>query len=122
MAESLCGRQAKQFKDTFGVVGDVGMRNFFSNSFHCPVWKEYALEHKIGQEYYGFHNCNGGHIFYYRINTDKNLVYIDQYVKTCMKVGFYAGYLGFTRMPDSSGDNTRMNDAKREEISLRKSM
>lgn len=159
-AESLCGRQAKQFKDAFGIVGDVGARNFFSNSFHSPIWLEYSLQDKIKNEYFGFHNCNGGHIFYYRINSDKNFVYIDQYVKACMKHGYYCGvniahsycndcgytwtddkedhcprcngtdvisvsrvcgYLGFTRTPSSSGDSTRMNAAKREEIALRKS-
>ena len=95
-AESLAGYQCKMFVDTFGEVKTgsneiIGRRGYFTNSWHCPVFHEISLKHKLEVEYPFFHIGKGGHIFYYRINSDKNLAYIDYYVKECMKAGMYVG-------------------------------
>ena len=49
-AENLCYTAMKKFKDTFGVIPNVSDREYFTNSIHCPVWKELTPFEKIDIE------------------------------------------------------------------------
>ena len=49
-AENLCHTAMKKFKDKYGVIKNVSDRDFFTNSTHCPVWKEMTPFEKIDIE------------------------------------------------------------------------
>lgn len=49
-AENLCYTAMKKFKNTFGVIANVSDREYFTNSIHCPVWKQLTPFEKIDIE------------------------------------------------------------------------
>lgn len=49
-AENLCYTAMQKFKETFGEIPNVSDREYFSNSMHCPVWKELTPFEKIDIE------------------------------------------------------------------------
>lgn len=49
-AENLCYTAMQKFKETFGEIPNVSDRKYFSNSMHCPVWKELTPFEKIDIE------------------------------------------------------------------------
>jgi len=90
-AESVAYTQRDQFVKKYGIVGDVGKRAYWTNSFHSPVWEEVNHFDKMDREYRFFHISNGGHIIYTRIPTSENLEGIAEEVRYAMKKGFYFG-------------------------------
>lgn len=152
-AESLCGTQAKQYKE---YTGDTQFGDYFSNSFHLSVKEHITPFEKQDEEREFFHKCNGGHIQYVRIDNPTNLKAVRDVILRGMSLGFYqgvnfdsvycnscgchssnsgtvcphcgarnltiisrvCGYLGYSYV----NGNTRMNDAKMEEIKDRVSM
>lgn len=90
-AESVAYTQRDQFVRKYGVVGEVGKRAYWTNSFHSPVWEEVNHFDKMDREYRFFHISNGGHIIYTRIPTSENLEGIAEEVRYAMKRGFYFG-------------------------------
>lgn len=90
-AESVAYTQRDQFVRKHGIVGDVGKRAYWTNSFHSPVWEEVNHFDKMAREYRFFHISNGGHIIYTRIPTSENLEGIAEEVRHAMKLGFYFG-------------------------------
>lgn len=90
-AESVAYTQRDQFVRKYGVVGEVGKRAYWTNSFHSPVWEEVNHFDKMDREYRFFHKSNGGHIIYTRIPTSENLEAIATEVEYAMKKGFYFG-------------------------------
>lgn len=63
-AEGLCGRFVKLDRQEFGVVPGVNDRDYYTNSFHVPVYYPISSFEKISLEgpYHKF--CNAGHISY----------------------------------------------------------
>lgn len=49
-AENLCFTAMKKFKAEFGEIPNVSDRDYFTNSMHCPVWKELTPFEKIDIE------------------------------------------------------------------------
>jgi len=70
-AEGLSGRFTKIDKKEFGIIKDVTDREFYTNSFHVPVYFPVGAFEKIEIEapYHDF--CNAGHITY--VELDGNL-------------------------------------------------
>ena len=63
-AEGLSGRFVKLDREKFGVIKDVTDRDYYTNSFHVPVYFDTNAKEKIELEapYHAF--TNGGHISY----------------------------------------------------------
>lgn len=85
-AEGLSGRFVGIDKKKYGVIEGVTDREYYTNSFHIPVYFNISAYDKIRLEA-PYHNLtNGGHISYVELDGDpmKNLDSIEQVVR-CMK-------------------------------------
>ena len=89
-AENLCGVQVKQFREIYGIVENVSDKDYFSNSFHCHVTAEISPFTKQDLELKNYHNVEGGHIGYARVDTDKPNV-VKGIVLRAMTLGYYYG-------------------------------
>ena len=92
-AEKLCGLQAKQFREKYGIIRNVSDRAYFSNSFHCHVSEDIDQIQKQESESRFWNYFNGGKIQYVRINGDelKNPEGIRGIVENAMRLGLYEG-------------------------------
>jgi len=70
-AEGLAGRFTKIDKKDFGVIKGVTDREFYTNSFHVPVYYQISAFKKIEIEAPYHELCNAGHITY--VELDGNL-------------------------------------------------
>ena len=63
-AEGLAGRFTRMDQKEYGKLKGVTDREFYTNSFHVPVYYKIGAFEKIDKEapYHDF--CNGGHITY----------------------------------------------------------
>lgn len=85
-AEGLSGRFVRMDKKKFGVIKGVTDKDYYTNSFHVPVYYKISAFDKIRIEA-PYHNLtNGGHISYIELDGDptKNLEAFEQVVR-CMK-------------------------------------
>ncbi len=85
-AEGLSGRFVKMDKKRFGIIPGVTDKDYYTNSFHIPVYYKISAFEKIKLEA-PYHNLtNGGHISYVELDGDptKNLEAFEQVVR-CMK-------------------------------------
>lgn len=87
-AESLCGTQAKQYRE---YTGDNQFGDYFTNSFHLHVSEDVTPFEKQDKEYELFHKCNGGHIQYVRLDNPNNFNAVKTLIKRGMSMGFYQG-------------------------------
>ena len=87
-AESLCSKQAQQYKD---YTGDDRFGEFFSNGFHCHVSEDITPVEKQDTEFEAFHKVAGGHIQYVRIDNPENIEAVRTIILRGMKLGFYQG-------------------------------
>ena len=87
-AESLCMKQAQQYKN---LTGDEQFGEYFSNSFHCHVSEHITPIEKQDAEFNLFHKVAGGHIQYVRIDNPENLVALKTIIERGMEMGFYQG-------------------------------
>lgn len=69
-AEGLSGRFVKMDKKKYGVLKGITDRDFYTNSFHVPVYYPISMFKKIDIEapYHDF--TNGGHITYIEVDGD----------------------------------------------------
>ncbi|MBR3169148.1 anaerobic ribonucleoside triphosphate reductase [Candidatus Saccharibacteria bacterium] len=69
-AEGIAGRFTKIDRKEFGVIKGVTDRDFYTNSFHVPVYYPISAFEKIEIEA-PYHNlCNAGHITYIELDGD----------------------------------------------------
>ena len=69
-AEGIAGRFTRIDKKEFGVIPGVTDREFYTNSFHVPVYYKISAFEKIDIEA-PYHNlCNAGHITYIELDGD----------------------------------------------------
>ena len=69
-AEGLSGRFTRMDRKRFGVIPGVNDREYYTNSFHIPVWYPISAYDKITKEG-PYHNLtNGGHISYVELDGD----------------------------------------------------
>ncbi len=85
-AEGLSGRFVEMDKKRFGIIPGVTDREYYTNSFHVPVYFPISAYEKIKLEapYHEF--TNGGHITYIELDGDptKNLDAFESVIR-CMK-------------------------------------
>ena len=69
-AEGLSGRFINIDKNKYGIIKGVTDREYYTNSFHVPVYYKTNIKNKLGLEapYHDF--TNGGHISYVEIDGD----------------------------------------------------
>ncbi len=85
-AEGLSGRFVKMDREKFGVIEGVTDKDYYTNSFHVPVYYKIPAFEKIKIEG-PYHNLtNGGHISYIELDGDptQNLEAFEAVVR-CMK-------------------------------------
>jgi len=85
-AEGLSGRFIRMDKQKFGEIPGVTDREYYTNSFHIPVYHDISAYDKIRKEA-PYHNLtNGGHITYIELDGDpcENLDAFEDIVR-CMK-------------------------------------
>ena len=85
-AEGLSGRFVKMDRKRFGTIPGVTDREYYTNSFHVPVYYEISAFEKIQREAPYHELTNGGHITYVELDGDptENLEAFEQVVR-CMK-------------------------------------
>ena len=85
-AEGLSGRFVKIDKKKYGIIEGVTDREYYTNSFHIPVYYKISAFNKIKIEAPYHELTNGGHISYVELDGDptKNLQAFEQIIR-CMK-------------------------------------
>ncbi len=85
-AEGLSGRFVRLDKEKYGVIPGVTQRNYYTNSFHVPVYYNISAFNKIKIEAPYHALTNGGHISYVELDGDpsNNLEAFEQIIR-CMK-------------------------------------
>ncbi len=69
-AEGLSGRFIRMDKKRFGTIPGVTDREYYTNSFHVPVWHSISVYDKIHLEAPYHALCNAGHISYVELDGD----------------------------------------------------
>ena len=92
-AEGLSGRFIRMDKKRFGSIPGVTDREYYTNSFHVPVYHKLSAYEKIQLEapYHAF--TNGGHITYIELDGDplENLDAFEQIVHNMKEAGIGYG-------------------------------
>ena len=85
-AEGLSGRFVRIDREKFGIIPGVTDRDYYTNSFHVPVYYNIGAFDKIKKEAPYHELTNGGHISYIELDGDplKNLDALEKVVR-CMK-------------------------------------
>lgn len=85
-AEGLSGRFVRMDRERFGSIPGITDRDYYTNSFHIPVYYEINAFDKIRKEAPFHELTNGGHISYIELDGDpqKNLDAYESVVR-CMK-------------------------------------
>ena len=92
-AEGLSGRFVKIDKKKFGVIPGVTDREYYTNSFHIPVYYDISAFEKIRKEA-PYHNLtNAGHISYIEMDGDplQNLEAFEKVIRYMQKCGIGYG-------------------------------
>ncbi len=69
-AEGLAGRFTRMDQKRYGRIPGVTDREYYTNSFHIPVWFEISAAEKIRLEAPYHALCNAGHISYVELDGD----------------------------------------------------
>ena len=69
-AEGLSGRFIRMDQQRYGKIKGVTDREYYTNSFHIPVWHEISVYDKIRLEAPYHALCNAGHISYVELDGD----------------------------------------------------
>ena len=69
-AEGLSGRFVRIDKEKYGVIKGITDRDYYTNSFHIPVYHKIKANEKIDLEAPFHALCNGGHISYIELDGD----------------------------------------------------
>ncbi len=130
-AEGLSGRFVKIDAKRFGKIEGVTDRDYYTNSFHIPVYYNISAFEKIKLEA-PYHNLtNGGHISYVELDGDptKNLDAFEQIVRFMKECGIGYGSInhpvdrdpccGFTGIIDDVCPQCGRKECEREEHSER---
>ncbi|MBR4860644.1 MAG: anaerobic ribonucleoside triphosphate reductase [Firmicutes bacterium] len=92
-AEGLSGRFVRIDKKKFGIIPGVTDRDYYTNSFHIPVYHEISAYDKIRLEAPYHQLTNGGHISYIELDGDplKNLEAFEKVVRFMKEEGIGYG-------------------------------
>lgn len=82
-AEGLSGRFVLLDKEKYGIIDGVTDREYYTNSFHAPVWYSCTIAEKLEHEGRFHKYCNAGHISYVEVDGDasKNVDAMERIVK-----------------------------------------
>lgn len=88
-AEGLSGRFIRMDKERFGIIEGVTDREYYTNSFHVPVYYNISAKDKILKEAPYHVYCNGGAISYIEVDGDplKNVEAFEDIVQFMKKSG-----------------------------------
>lgn len=93
-AEGLSGRFVRIDKKKYGIIPGVTDRDYYTNSFHIPVYYPIDMYRKINIEAPYHELTNGGHITYIEYDGDPldNLEAFEQIVRMAhdAKIGYFA--------------------------------
>ena len=99
-AEGLSGRFVKLDRKRYGIIKGVTDKDYYTNSFHIPVWYQISAYDKINKEapYHGF--TNAGHISYVELDgdTSKNVEAFESVIRCMHDAGI--GYGGVNHPVD----------------------
>ncbi len=85
-AEGLSGRFVRMDRERYGVITGVTDREYYTNSFHIPVYYEISAYDKIAKEAPYHALTNAGHISYVEVDGDPcNNVEAFESIIRCMK-------------------------------------
>ena len=92
-AEGLSGRFVCMDRERFGVIEGVTDRDYYTNSFHVPVYYPISAFEKIRREAPYHTMTNGGHISYIELDGDptQNLEAFEQVVRFMKECGIGYG-------------------------------
>lgn len=92
-AESLSGRLLRADKAKYGVIKGVTDREYYTNSFHVPVYYQLPAMQKIDIEAPYHALTNAGHISYVELDGDptKNLAAFERIVRRMKEAGIGYG-------------------------------
>ncbi len=92
-AEGISGRFTKIDRKEFGEIKGVTDRDFYTNSYHVPVYQQIGAYEKIQVEapYHNF--CNAGHITYVEVDGDpsNNLDAFESIIRMMKEAGLGYG-------------------------------
>lgn len=92
-AEGLSGRFVRMDKKKYGVIKGVTDRDYYTNSFHVPVYYPISAYEKIQIEAPYHALTNAGHITYVELDGDplKNLDAFEKVIRTMKEAGIGYG-------------------------------
>lgn len=92
-AESLAGRLLRSDRDKYGIIPGVTDRDYYTNSFHVPVYYHLPALRKIDIEAPYHRLTNAGHISYVELDGDptKNLAAFERVVRHMKEAGIGYG-------------------------------
>ena len=92
-AEGLSGRFVRMDRERFGVIEGVTDRDYYTNSFHVPVYHPISAFEKLRREAPYHAMTNGGHISYIELDGDptQNLEAFEQVVRFMKECGIGYG-------------------------------
>ena len=92
-AEGLSGRFVKIDRERYGLIEGVTDRDYYTNSFHVPVYYPISAFEKIRREAPYHELTNGGHISYIELDGDptQNLEAFEQVVRYMKECGIGYG-------------------------------
>jgi len=96
-AEGLAGRFVKIDRERFGTIPGVTDKDYYSNSFHIPVYYATSMFEKIASEGQFHHLCNAGHISYTELEAPpaNNIDAVDSIVRKMAASDFGYGGINF---------------------------
>jgi len=94
-AEGLSGRFVRMDKERYGLIEGVTDRDYYTNSFHIPVYYPISAQDKIRLEAPYHELTNGGHITYVELdgNPSDNLDAFEGIVRAMKEAGIGYGSL-----------------------------
>ena len=92
-AESLAGRLLRADRERFGIIKGITDREYYTNSFHIPVYYPISAWKKIDIEAPYHALTNAGHISYVELDGDpsKNLTAFEKIVRNMKESGIGYG-------------------------------
>jgi len=92
-AEGIAGRFTKLDREEFGVIPGVTDREYYTNSYHVPVYYTIGAFDKIEKEAPYHTLCNAGHITYVELDGDptKNLAAFEALIRHMKESGIGYG-------------------------------
>lgn len=116
-AEGMAGSSLRKFVAKFGVIKDVSDKEFFTNSFHVPVYHNCSYVNKIRIESPYHDLCNAGHITYVEMdgNATKNLEGLNDVVQFAKEsgIGYFSVNLPIDRCRECGYDDWIDTDCPR---------